>query len=596
MSTRVMGKDELQRLRIASPCQASWGAMQGDRSRRHCQQCDKHVYDFAELTPREISGLIAASGGEVCARLTRGRDGQLVTLRPPAPPLVLIAPRRVSPLAAAVVTAVLGLGGAAWAAPAPAQAAETGQGTAGEPGAAGARHTPRTAGGTLRGRLVTDAGEPIPDAEVRVASQIDNQETTVRTDADGRFAVALAPGLYGLSANARDHFLAGVWDLVVAAGTQEQVTVTVASETWQAILAGEVEQATMGVLAVSEIPLRKTFAGSPLVVLAVAGKSVPLGHGDWMDVRTDLVISTVLKGETRERVISVYHDQDDDDPANRLRPGDRVLAFLEPREEGGRNAEGYDTVSPGVGLRRLSAAESAAYGERLEALARMTRDGRDGAARPADLLEWLVATTEDPVTRKEAAGELSGAYWQMLEQAGKRSIPADRYAADLRDVFAQFLATGRQATTEDGALVAAFLTDAHRERLTAALLRTTRVTQADLELYTLVGTWGDDRRQPWLIGRLEQGELESGLTGLVLATLVDEIDGEAGNEAAERFKALLEKGNERIGEIESELQDAQDAQDSNNEAERQRLAARLTAAEDELRRGFLRLLGRRGGR
>lgn len=352
----------------------------------------------------------------------------------------------------------------------------------------------------------------------------------------------------------------------------------------------------MGILVVNEDPLRKTFAGSPLVVLAVAGKSAALGGDDWLDVRTDLVISAVLKGETRERVISVDHDPDDD-PASHLRPGDRVLAFLEPREEDDRTAEGYETVSPGNSLRRLSAAEAAAYGERLEALERITGDGRDSTAHPADLLEWLVATTEEPLTRKEAAGELSSANWQLLAQAEKRGTPADRYAADLRDVFAQFLAAGRQATSEDSALVAAFLTDAHRERLTAALLRTRRVTDADLSLYALVGAWDDGRRQPWLLDRLQNGELESGMIRLVVSMLTEELAGKRADTddqaKAERFEALLEKGNERIGEIESDLQDAQD---SNNEAERRRLATRLAAAEDELRRGFLRLLGRRGGR
>jgi hypothetical protein len=36
-------------------------------------------------------------------------------------------------------------------------------------------------------------------------------------------------------------------------------------------------------------------------------------------------------------------------------------------------------------------------------------------------------------------------------------------------------------------ILAAFLTDAHRERLTAALLSTPKVAAADLDLYDLVG-------------------------------------------------------------------------------------------------------------
>src|SRR6185436_15667840 len=113
MTTR---KDKLQCLQIASPCSSSWEAMHGDGRRRHCLQCDKPVYDFAQLTPREIGGVIQASRGELCARLTRDDWGRLVTLAPPATADPL-ASRRVSPLVAAAVTAVLGLSGAAWTDP-----------------------------------------------------------------------------------------------------------------------------------------------------------------------------------------------------------------------------------------------------------------------------------------------------------------------------------------------------------------------------------------------------------------------------------------------------------------------------------------------
>jgi len=39
---------------------------------------------------------------------------------------------------------------------------------------------------------------------------------------------------------------------------------------------------------------------------------------------------------------------------------------------------------------------------------RSRHDDESGTARPAELLEWLVATTEEPATRKEAIYELSG--------------------------------------------------------------------------------------------------------------------------------------------------------------------------------------------
>src|SRR5215216_2642421 len=110
MSTR---KDKLQRLQVASPCPSSWEAMHGDERRRHCLKCDKPVYDFAQLTPREIGGVIEASQGGLCARLTRDDWGRLLTLTPPATADPLSS-RRVSPAMTAVVVAVMGLSGAAW--------------------------------------------------------------------------------------------------------------------------------------------------------------------------------------------------------------------------------------------------------------------------------------------------------------------------------------------------------------------------------------------------------------------------------------------------------------------------------------------------
>src|SRR5436305_11455599 len=80
---RTRDKD-LERLRVASPCESSWEAMRGDGRRRYCAECERHVYDFAHLTAREAAGLVEATGGALCARLTRDGAGRLVTLAPPA--------------------------------------------------------------------------------------------------------------------------------------------------------------------------------------------------------------------------------------------------------------------------------------------------------------------------------------------------------------------------------------------------------------------------------------------------------------------------------------------------------------------------------
>src|SRR5947199_8592334 len=74
--------DDLGRLRVDTPCSTSWETMAGDGARRFCAECQREVYDFAQMTPRAIRARLAAHGGQLCARLTR-RDGALVTAREP---------------------------------------------------------------------------------------------------------------------------------------------------------------------------------------------------------------------------------------------------------------------------------------------------------------------------------------------------------------------------------------------------------------------------------------------------------------------------------------------------------------------------------
>ena len=172
MTTR---KDKLQRLQVVSSCSSSWEA-KGDERRRHCLECNKPVYDFAQLTPREISGLIEACQGNLCARLTRDGRGQLVTLPPPPDTMEPLASRRVSPLVTAAVMAVLGLGSTAWADPATAVAPAAEQGAGKQPGGTRPPQRPGKAGSSLSGTLTTEAGEPVPNAEIKLYNQLDQQE------------------------------------------------------------------------------------------------------------------------------------------------------------------------------------------------------------------------------------------------------------------------------------------------------------------------------------------------------------------------------------------------------------------------------------
>lgn len=67
-------------LTIASPCKASWSAMQGDEHARFRGHCQKHVYNIATWTRVEFSDLVRRTEGRLYGRLYRRRDGTALTV------------------------------------------------------------------------------------------------------------------------------------------------------------------------------------------------------------------------------------------------------------------------------------------------------------------------------------------------------------------------------------------------------------------------------------------------------------------------------------------------------------------------------------
>src|SRR6185436_15359501 len=75
----MKANDVLGNITVASPCSARWGHMAGDERVRFCLQCQKHVYNFSAMTSEEISALVAAKEGKICARFYQRADGTLIT-------------------------------------------------------------------------------------------------------------------------------------------------------------------------------------------------------------------------------------------------------------------------------------------------------------------------------------------------------------------------------------------------------------------------------------------------------------------------------------------------------------------------------------
>src|ERR1700753_1244979 len=99
--------DSLDRLSIGNSCTANWEAMTGDRQKRFCQECNKNVYNFSAMTRDEIVAAVAPFEGGLCARTERAPGGAIIPAAMPAAPQLIS--RRVSPVAAVLVTALLGL-------------------------------------------------------------------------------------------------------------------------------------------------------------------------------------------------------------------------------------------------------------------------------------------------------------------------------------------------------------------------------------------------------------------------------------------------------------------------------------------------------
>lgn len=66
-------------LSVASPCTASWAAMDGDERVRFCGQCQKNVYNVSAMTGQEIESLVLEKEGRLCIRFYQRKDGTVIT-------------------------------------------------------------------------------------------------------------------------------------------------------------------------------------------------------------------------------------------------------------------------------------------------------------------------------------------------------------------------------------------------------------------------------------------------------------------------------------------------------------------------------------
>ena len=581
MATR---SEKLNRLSIASPCRTSWDNMQGDERRRYCEECGRQVHDLARLTPREIAALVEASRGQLCARITRDAQGRLVTFDPTVPELSsAYAGRWASPVAAAVVTTFLGIGSAA-AAPAaapPAPSAVPG-GTA--PGARDGDAKPpvarpqRAAGDSagLRGAITDAAGDPLAGVKVTARNTFDEREHSIVTGTDGRFVFdALPSGVYDLSGQLYGFDFAPQSDLLLQPGEAQEVSLHAQAVAFEEMTV----EGVLGALSGVPDPLRYVFAESDLVLLATAGPSVSVGQDElFEEVVTEITVTSTLKGSAPGRRVRVYHAEPKGEEG-RLAPGARLLAFLDLRDgETGRNAL-YETAGYWSGLQALTAAEIEAYTERLSALVRLERHGD---RHPAELLEWIVATVEEPLTREGAIYELDTALRSLEQLADAHERSTEQAAQDLQAIVARSVDEGGSFDRDPAPrLLAAFLTDAQKERLSEALRKTQRLTEADLALFRVVRPWAGEAAVSWLARQFQNAEpAPNGLDRQIMNLLAEDLQ-------EEKLKVLIDE----LGAEHDAYWEA--LTETSSEEDRKSVEEKCATAEKELRRRFIEALGKR---
>ena len=102
-----MGKVNIDRIRVASPCAVPWDSMKGNESLRHCDLCSLNVYNISELTVAETEQLIAVREGRICIRLYRRADGTVITKDCPVG--LRKVRQRMTRIASAAFASILGL-------------------------------------------------------------------------------------------------------------------------------------------------------------------------------------------------------------------------------------------------------------------------------------------------------------------------------------------------------------------------------------------------------------------------------------------------------------------------------------------------------
>ena len=98
-------------IQVPNPCPEKWATMRGDDEVRHCDVCEKNVYNLSAMSTARAEALLEEREGRVCVRFYRRADGTVSTVdcAPIRFAKLRQAARRTMIGAAAMFVALLGL-------------------------------------------------------------------------------------------------------------------------------------------------------------------------------------------------------------------------------------------------------------------------------------------------------------------------------------------------------------------------------------------------------------------------------------------------------------------------------------------------------
>lgn len=208
----------LDRITVASPCDADWELMIGNDQVRFCEHCHLHVTNLSSMTRREAMRFVERSRGRLCVRYVERANGEVLTKQ--LPQKLYGIGRRASRLAAGAFSATLSVASAA------AQARTADHQLTGRLLPVPAAAAPATQGASVSGVIKDPNGAVIPGATVSLINPKDNTLFVFVTSDDGAYNFSLLDaGPYNLSVNAPGFSVMEKKDLNLAAAPSQTVDV-----------------------------------------------------------------------------------------------------------------------------------------------------------------------------------------------------------------------------------------------------------------------------------------------------------------------------------------------------------------------------------